>query len=112
MQICQPHWNAIRDALKKRGIDHLGAKNSEEAIAAIVTDLEGRGAENEFDPLMGCNNMIFAEGLKRCGLRLMQSKEDGTQYCPICESMKEYELWWIEGPAEAMLTEAKEKGLV
>ena len=112
MQICQTHWDAIRKALDDRGIGHLGAKTGQQAIAAISNELEGREAENDFDPLMGCNNMIFAEGLKRCGLVLMGAKEDGSEYCPICESQRQYGEWWINGPADAMLAEAKEKGLV
>ena len=112
MRICQPHWDRIRKALDDRGIGHLGAKSGAEAVRAIVTELEGRAAENDFDPLMGCNNMIFAEGLKRCGLVLMTPKEDGSERCPICESMEQYAEWWIQGPADAMFKEAKEKGIV
>lgn len=112
MQICQEHWDAIRKALDERGIGHLGAKNAQEAVAAIVTELEGRGDENDFDPLMGCNNMIFAKGLEVLGIGLMAPKEDGGQRCPICEALASYRDWWINGPADCMLKEAKEKGLV
>lgn len=112
MQICSEHWSAIRKAVDDRGMGHLGAKNGQEAMAAIVTELEGRAAENDFDPLMGCANSVMTMGLKVCGLSLMVTKEDGSQPCPICEAMKLYRDWWINGPADAMLQEAKEKGLV
>lgn len=112
MKICQQHWDALRKALADRGLERFGAKTGQEAVRALVTELEGRGDENDFDPLMACNNMIFAEGLKRCGLVLMQVKEDGTHYCPICESQRQYGEWWINGAADAMLEEAKKRGLV
>lgn len=106
--ICQAHWDRIRKALEERGIGHLGAKSGQAAIAAVVTELEGRGDENEFDPLMGCNNMIWTKGLEVCGLDLMTGEE---RKCPICEAIRRYETWWIDGPANSMLEVAKEKGL-
>lgn len=112
MRICQPHWNRLREALALRGLSHLGAKTPQEAFAAVVTELEGRGAENDFDPLLLCNNMIFSEGLRRCGLVLMDPQPDDTHLCPICESQRQYGEWWINGPADAALEEARRLGLV
>ncbi len=112
MRICQTHWDSLRKALDDRGIGHLGAQTGRQAMAAVVTEMEGRGAENDFDPLMACNNMIFAEGLKRCGLALMAPNEDGSEKCPICESQRQYGEWWIKGPADTMLHEARQKKLV
>lgn len=112
MRMCQPHWNALRKAIDDRGLGSFGAKSPEEAKRSIVTELEGRGAENDFDPLLTCNNMIWAEGLKRCGLVLMTPNEDGSERCPICEAQKQYGEWWIQGPADAMLREARQKKLV
>ena len=112
MKICSAHWERIREAIKARGLDHLGAKSGPEAMKNVVTELEGREAENDFDPLMSCNNMIWNQGLKVCGLRLMAPSESGQESCPICESVKLYEQDWIDGPADAVLKMAKEKGLV
>ena len=112
MKICQNHWDALRKALDDRGIGHLGAKTGQQAMAAVVTELEGREAENEFDPLMGCNWMIFSKAIEVCGMGLMGWVQDGSDKCPICESVKLHEQWWIDGPADAMLKEAQEKGLV
>lgn len=108
MQICQKHWDRLRKALDDRGIGHLGAKSGEDAMRNIVTELEGRGAENDYDPLMDCNCMISSQGLQVIGLKLLQSVE----ICPICEAMQQCEEWWINGPSDAALMTAKEKGLV
>jgi hypothetical protein len=112
MKICQPHWDRLREAIKARGLDHLGAKNGREAIAAVVTDLEGRGVENEYDPLMACNWMIMSQGLNVCGLAVMATDEAGNQPCPICMSVKMYEDSWIYGPVGEAWKEAVAKGLV
>lgn len=112
MKICQPHWGKLREAIKTRGLDHLGAQTGEEAVRAAVTELEGRGAENDFDPLMTCNNMIFAKALEMLGLEIMMQKADGSEPCPICEAVRAFESGWTEGPAGAVLLMAKEKGLV
>src|ERR1700692_1583669 len=112
MRICQPHWDRLRQALADRGIDHLGAKSGQQAMANIVTELEGRGDENDFDPLMACNNMIFAKGLEIVGFELMSPKEEGSERVPICSCAAYYEAGWINGPADAVLQEAIDKGLV
>jgi len=108
MQICQTHWDRLKAKLDELGIGHLGAKTGEDAMKNIVTELEGRGAENDYDPLMDCNNMISSQGLRVVGLSLMAAEA----VCPICEAVKLFENDWIEGPAQAALSVAKEKGLV
>ena len=108
MKICQSHWDKLRARLDELGIGHLGAKSGEDAMKNIVTELEGRGAENDYDPLMDCNNMIFSQGLKVVGLGLMGQ----TEGCPICESVKLYEEDWINGPAQAAFAYCQAHGLV
>ena len=112
MNICQKHWDRLREALKERGLEKFGAKTSEDAFRNLVTDLEVRGIENDFDPLMGCNNMIAIEALGRIGLELLRPDESGKPPCPICMCCKLHEDWWIYGPADAMLKEAQDKGLI
>lgn len=121
MKICADHWAKVREAIKARGLDHLGAKSGQEAMADAVTQLQG--GETQYDPLMDCNNMIWGRGLELGGLYLMGQKEDGSEYCPICEALahmepalgetkEQQERYWIDGPADAALKCAREKGLV
>jgi hypothetical protein len=121
MKICKPHWDKLRTALRERGIDHLGAKSGKEAADDAVTELQG--GDPEYDPTMACNNMIWSQGLKMGGLYLMSQKEDGSEYCPICEAIahmqppsgmtkEEQERSWIDGPADAALAESRRRGLV
>jgi hypothetical protein len=112
MQICPKHWEALKKAIADRGMAHLGHQTAERMMIATVNELEGREAENDFDPLLACNNMIFTKGLEVNGLALMAMNEDGTHRCPVCMSLQSYEAWWIEGPANSMLEDAREKGLM
>ena len=108
MRICQPHWDRLRAKLDELGIGHLGAKSGQDALRNIITELEGRSAENEYDPLMDCNNMICSEGLRTVGLSLMSQDEQ----CPICKAVKLYEQDWIDGPARAALEHCKKERLI
>lgn len=108
MKICQAHWDKLRAKLDELGIGHLGAKSGEDAIKNIVTELEGREAENDYDPLMACNHMISSQGLRVVGLSLMAR----TECCPICEAVKLYEQDWIDGPTNAALAYCQEQGLI
>lgn len=121
MKICQKHWDMLRQAIKDRGLDHFGARNSDEVLENIQEELKGGKAE--YDPLMDCNTMIWSQALKMGGAYLMEQKADGSAYCPICEALThqiaepgktkdDQERWWINGPADAALTHCQELGLV
>lgn len=107
MKICQLHWDKLRTAIKEKGLDHLGAKTGQDAIRNIVTELEGREAENDYDPLMSCNWMIMNQSLKVYGFAAM----DGDK-CPVCVAIQAYENDWIYGPVGAAYEEAKNQGLL
>jgi hypothetical protein len=118
MKMCQPHWNKLREAMKDRCIDYLGAKDGKQAADDAVEQLAGR--ETDYDPLMACNWMITGRALKMGGLYLMGAKEDGSEYCPICEAIEHkpedvevawVENYWIDGPADAVLEECRTLGL-
>jgi hypothetical protein len=113
MKICETHWAKLRQALKDRGIDHLGAKTGEEAFQNITDQLDG--TKTEYDPLMDCNMMIWSAGIEMGGLYLMDKKEDGSSHCPICEAVQNDcgdEKYWIDGPADAALSHCRELRLV
>lgn len=126
MRICQRHWDMLRKAITDRGLEHLGARNGQEAVAAMATELEGRGAENDYDPLMSCNWMIFSRALELGGLGVMTPDDTGRPRCPVCMAMESSQIGgeggfrdkahveshWIDGPADAALSLAREKGLV
>jgi hypothetical protein len=118
MRICQDHWDKLRGALKERGIDHLGAQSGVELMENIKTTFDG--GQPNYDPLIDCNNMIWSRGLEMGGLYLMNTKEDGSSYCPICEAIvyqpsytrEDHERYWIDGPADAALAHCRMLGLI
>lgn len=122
--MCQPHWDALKDAIESRGLGGLIAANARDAHARAVADLEGKSERDDFDPLMDATWMIYGRATRDFGLAMMTVDEQGNQYCPMCELVKHTpqppeghryatnEAYFIDGPADAALAEAKARGLV
>lgn len=113
MRFCDAHWAKLRAAIKDRGLEHLVAKTAEQVIESMKADLQRE--ERPYDPLMDCHWMIVNKALQVGGLYLMGKKEDGSDYCPVCEGISHEagdEAFWIIGPADAVLEHCREKGLV
>lgn len=116
MKICQAHWDSLRAAIKERGLDHLGAKNGEEAVERMQDELNGVATDDTYDPLMSANWMISSNALQAGGLYLMGADEKGEQYCPLCEVEKHIGVGtaaeWIQGCTDSIRQHCIEKGLI
>ena len=118
MQICKDHWEAMIQAVKDRDLYKFVARSGEEAVAAAIRELQdGEVAPTDWDPLMQMNWNFISKAIEFGGLYLLGVKDDGSQYCPLCEaaatsSAEEIQKWWIDGCADAMLTYARSLGLV
>ena len=114
MKICTDHWAKLRAAIHAKGMSHLGASSGEEAAERLKAELDGTATDSTFDPLMAANNMIWSRALEMGGLYLMTQKEDGTEYCPLCEvdihggNSAE----WIDGCTDFLRKSCEEKGLI
>ncbi len=97
MKMCKPHWEALREAIKARGLYDLVAKSPEEAVQNTVRQI--RGEDAKFDPLMEAMNMICGNAMQAGGLAILGMKEDGTEHCPIC-SLNVQD--WIEKAADGV----------
>lgn len=118
MKFCQPHWDALREAINARGLGHLVAVNGRDAHARAVAELKGEADVSDFDPLMAAHNMILSRATQDFGLALFTG-----DYCPVCEYLKVYpppapdskwasnDEYFIEGPADAVLEIARELGV-
>ena len=112
MKMCLPHWEALRQGVKDRGMWPLVASSGKEAVDMISKQL--RGEETGFDPLMSANWAISGRALEMGGLYLMAQKEDGSEYCPLCEADVHggHAQEWITGCLDAQLEHARELNLV
>ncbi len=114
MKICSTHWTQCRAAIDKRGIGHL-VGNQESAVNRIKEELADSQTKKSYDPLLSLGFMLYGRALECGGLYLMTTKEDGSEYCPLCE----FELRsdggkasdWIDSAADACLKYCTENAL-
>lgn len=83
MKICEKHWKMMLKSISDRGMGDLIAKDAETAMQNTVAQLNGE--QSDFDPAMSMHWHWSNAALKAGGLYLMTLKEDGTDYCPVCE---------------------------
>jgi|GEM_PF-1823261 len=85
MQFCSRHWDALRDAIRQRGLFDLVSKSGEEITGKQFEELQsGQVTRTTFDPLMVAHNAIVSRALDIAGLSLLVTNEDGTDRCPLC----------------------------
>lgn len=90
MKFCQPHWDALRGEIERRGLSRLVAKGGTAAAERMAREIEGTAGPDDFDPLMAAHNLILNNAMdvcKRAGaspLVLMMPNEDGSDRCPLC----------------------------
>jgi hypothetical protein len=123
MKFCQTHWDALKAAIESRGLGHLIAVNGRDAHARAVADLTGKADVSDFDPLMSAHWMIVSRATQDFGIGIMGVDANGNQYCPACELIKATpqpapghryatnDLYFIDGPADAILAECREMGI-
>lgn len=105
MKICTEHWAALRKGVQDRGMWHLVAQSGKEAIDQMVDELQGEDTKAQHDPLMAAHWAISGKALEQGGLYLMGRKDDGSDYCPLCEVEAHTEAGmaqkWIDGCLDA-----------
>lgn len=102
MKICPKHWEQLKHAIKVRGLFDFVSASGSEMFERVLGDLQGeQTTRRNFDPLMACNNSLFANALQYGGLYLMMQQEDGTEYCPVCEANKHGQEGWIDLAADS-----------
>lgn len=113
MKMCDKHWQELRAAIELRGLSHLVAGTGLEAAENLKKEFQGE--ETTYDPLMAATMGIYAAALENGGLYLMHLKEDGTEYCPLCEfesHSDEKAEAWINPCTDAIRKSCVAQGLV
>lgn len=117
MNLCQQHWNGLRQAIDDRGLSHLVSRDGEELVRRITQPEPETAEAAGFDPLMGAYMAILTNALEHGGSYLLANNEASTDghYCAICEAEKHGgrpASWWYEHAADEQLERARELGLV
>lgn len=109
MQVCKLHWEAMRSAIRDRGLEHLVAQPGQ-----------------DWDPLLVMNYNFIEAALTQGGAELLAAApeneghlgHDGNRhYCPLCEAEKHLSVegvqeGWIDACADVMLQHARNEGLL
>lgn len=117
MRICQKHWDALREAVRTRGMWPLVSQDGRAAAERMVEEVQGTATEATYDPLMAAHNMIVTAVIDAGAMYVMTG-----DYCPVCEAVKHcptgqpdgyrdkehIEDDWINGPADAVLAHVRE----
>lgn len=120
MEICKPHWDALRTAIEDRGLSHLVAKDAAANAKNLQAQMSGTDDDSNYDPLMAAYWAITSNSLQVWGLDSMQPDFG----CPLCaldqhsaectdeKCPKDTGTTWIGYAADGQLSIATEKGLV
>jgi len=103
------HWDALREAIKARGLWHLVAENGQQAVEHMVRDIQDENTILDFEPLMGSAMTISRLAMNVGGLAVLAPNEDGTMPCPVC-FLQQFD--YIAAAADGAKAYAVEKGLV
>lgn len=120
MRFCMPHWNALREAIEKRGLTSLISESGAQAAAKFAREADtGKSTVDTYDPLMGAhwaiiNNLVTSygpgifliDGCPMCHANEMHEKYCTTPNCPI-DKVKGYDKW-IDNAADDQLRIWKE----
>jgi hypothetical protein len=127
MQMCQQHWDTLRQEVIDQGLGEWIASSGETAVAQLVDQLNrGENTKVNYDPLMSSWFMIMSRVIEGVGLpalapdfgcpicRLQATVADdgscncGGQGCPNAApgSMPDFESWLV-GP-DSCVTAARE----
>lgn len=110
MRFCQPHWDALRTAIEKRGMGSFIARSGEEAMAHTVREIDGETTVIDFEPLMSAHwALVNLAGSIMGPLHCMVSNDDGSHRCPVCEIQS---FNYVDAAADMMLLEAQQRGLL
>ena len=123
MQFCTRHWQALRQAVKDRGMDHLVAASGTQAAMDAVAQVTGTDTLDNWDPLMAAHWAIASRVMQAVGLLALSEG-----FCPLCEVQRDYEKvsklpefdperhmspeFWVNDCMDAMLAYARQQGLM
>lgn len=110
MRFCQEHWEELKAAVSRYGMDHLVAENGQQATAHQVRELTGENTLVDFEPLLGSHNVLVNTALHLFGLSVLNPDgPDEGHHCPVCMLSR---CVWSEWVVQGARVEATRRGLL
>lgn len=114
MRMCAEHWSKLRVGVQDRGLWHLVSQSGEEALQQTMAALEEEHSAVR-DPLLAAYWAICGRAIEEGGLYLLEHRNDGGEYCPLCELESYTEQGmaqnWIDGCLDAQRRFCIEEGI-
>lgn len=119
MKFCMPHWDAIRAAIKDRGLYALVPDSGEKAMTSMASQMQDGPSIDNFDPLMGAHWAIVGnlatnhpQILVIDGCPLCYANTNHALGCtdPTCTTRDAYYDGWIGKAADDQVAYWKELG--
>lgn len=123
MNICQKHWDILRQKCDERGMMPLVAKDGRAAMDNTIEQLETQVTNDNWDPMMVAFWAMGIFALERCGLAAMQ-----PDFCGMCAVQESFDSvketpefdpirhkdadWWMGNCMDSMLEYARDNGLM
>ena len=84
MKMCQPHWDKLRDEIKRSGLSALVAESGQQAVSNMDSELNSGRTVDNFDPLMNAHWAII-NNLADIDPRILFADD-----CPLCFANREH----------------------
>lgn len=119
MKFCHPHWEALRTAIKDRGLYALVADSGSQAASNMVSEIADGPTIDNFDPLMNAHwtiisnlsaidpNILFMDDCPLCYGNRMHAQKCKDVTCPGGAT---YYDEWIDKAADDQVDEWKARG--
>lgn len=121
MRLCDTHFDCLKDALDARGLmDHVPKTENDiqvewDAQMQALATGDPSAAQENTNPLTGATLGIYVNAVRAGGLYLVELKEDGSEYCPLCELEANCETTaqeWCDCAANEEFEFAKKNGAI
>lgn len=120
MKLCDDHWLQLKQAIDDRGLGPFVAKDEEQGVDNLLSQIQGTDTKENYDPLMSATYMIWGNALESFGIGIIQPDAP----CPLClldnhvaecteaTCNKQTGKDWIKFAADGQYEAAKELGLL
>lgn len=128
MQMCNKHWEQLKQTIDNNGLSKLISKDVDEATESTIKTIQGNATIEDYDPLMTAYFEICSQAISILGISVLIDEKT----CPICTPLEvindhlkncinkdcfvhnnlKYVNSWIEAAVNVQLNYARDNKLV